>query len=65
MRSNKNKGQPAAKWVNRLQEAAIKGFPLVLFLILLGIRMQMVKAVEATSIHQEVDRTTEIDLALQ
>ena len=45
--------------------AAIKGFRLVLFLILLGIRMHMVKAVEAIPIHQEVGRTIEKDLALQ
>ena len=53
MRRSKSKGQPAAKWVNQRQEAAIKVSQLVLFLILLGIRMQMVKAAEAISIHRE------------
>ena len=64
-RRSKRKGQPAANWVNQRQEAAIKVFRLVLCLILLGIRMQMEKAVEATSIHQEAGRIIEIDLAPQ
>ena len=61
MRRSKSKGQRAAKWVNQRKEAAIKGSRLVLFL--LGIRMQMVKAAEAISLHREVGRTIEIDLA--
>ena len=51
MRRSKSKGSLTAKWVNQRQEAAIKIFRLVLFVILQGIRMQMVKAAEAISIH--------------
>ena len=65
MRKSKHKEQPVAKWVNQRQEAAIKGFRLVLFLILLGIRMHILKAVGAISIHQEFGRSLEIDLAHQ
>ena len=53
LRKSKSKGRQVAKWVHQRQEAAIKGFQLVLFLILLGIRMQFVKGVEEISIHQE------------
>ena len=63
MRRSKCKEQQAAKRVNQRQVAAIKGFRQVLFLILLGTRVHMVKAAEAISIHREVDRTTAADLA--
>ena len=65
MRRSKSKGQPSAIWVNQRQEAAIKGFRLVLFLILIGVRTQMVKAAEAISIHREANHTTEIGLVPQ
>ena len=45
--------------------AAIKGFWLVLFFLVLVTRMQMLRAVEAILVHQEVGRTIEKDLAPQ
>ena len=61
MKRSKRKEQPVAKWVHQRQVGAMKAFQLVLFLILLGTRMQTVKAVEEEeiSIRQEMDRKIE------
>ena len=58
MRRSKSKGQPATKWVNQRQEAAIKCFQAGSVFDLLGVRMQMVKAAESIC-------TFEMDLAPQ
>ena len=60
-RRSESTGQPVAKWVNRRQELQFWVSSWFCFLILLGIRMQVVKASEAISLHREVDRTTEKD----
>ena len=55
--------QPVAKWVHQRQVGAMTALRLVLFMILLGTRMQTVNAVdEEISIRQE-RRTVETDLA--
>ena len=57
---SKREEQPVAKWAHQRQVGAVKAFRLVLFLILLGTRMQTVKAVEEEiSIRQEMDRILE------
>ena len=56
-RRSKCTEQPVPKWVRRRQVGAMKAFRLVLFLKLLGSRMQRVKAVEQeSSTHQAMDR---------
>ena len=59
LKRTKHKEQPVAKWLHQHQEGAIKASRLVLFWILLGTRMQVVRAVEEISIRQEVDHTIE------
>ena len=52
---SRRKGHVAARWVNWHQGAAMRGFQLVLFLILLGSQGLMVKATEEISTHQGAD----------
>ena len=65
LKRSRCKEQLVAKWVHQGQAGAMKAFRLVLFLILLGTRMQMVKAVEEEiSIRQEMNRIIETVHAL-
>ena len=57
-KGSKRKEQPADEWAHRRQVGAMKAFQLVLFLILLGSSLPMVRAVEQEiSTRQELDRT--------
>ena len=57
---SKRKERSVAKWVHKRQVGAMKAFRLVLLLILLGTRMQTVRAVEEEiSIRQEMDHKIE------
>ena len=57
---SKRKEQPFLMWLYQRQVGAMRAFWLVLFLILLGTRMQTVRAVEEEiSIRREMDRKFE------
>ena len=57
---SKRKERPVSKWVHKRQVGVTKASRLVLFWILFGTRVQMVKVVEEeVSIRQEMDRMLE------